>query len=351
MAIFSIPNIRMSGLAVAVPQNRFSNEDYDWLSVAERKKLIKTTGVIERRIAPEDVTSSDLCEEATNHLIEKLQWEPTSVDVLIFVCQMRDYIVPSTSPILQDKLELSSHCMAFDVPLGCSGYVYGLSIACSLLSHPGLNRALLLAGDVTSRNNSYYDKTVHPLCGDAGSVTALEKDDHIPPMHFHMQTDGSGYDTIIIPHGGLRQPTDHSSLEPKEEAEGVIRTKLDYHLQGEKLLEFTMREVIPNIEQLLTSIQIDQHEIDYYIFHQANLLMNEMLRKTLQIEEKKVPYSLPYFGNTIAASIPLTMVTELREKLQNQQLKILLSGFGVGLSWGSAYLTVDKPTVLPLIET
>lgn len=350
MAVFSVSNVRVAGVAAAVPSNKEYNRDYSWISKEEREKLIKTVGISERRIADKGITSGDMCYEAADELLKSMDWDRSSVDLLVFVSQFRDYIIPCTAPILQDRLGLSRGCLAFDVPLGCSGYVYGLSIVTSMLNQPGLNRALLLVGDVSSQNISYHDRKAYPLFGDAGTATAIEKCETDDPMSFHLQTDGSGYEMIMIPHGGTRKPVNKHSFSNKRIAKGVLRSDTDVALQGKELFEFALSEVIPNIRTLFKECGIEQDSIDHFVFHQANKLMIEVIRKMMKVPEEKVPYSLGLFGNTITATIPLTIVTELRKEANSRSLQVLLSGFGVGLSWGTAVLKLEDVVIPPLVE-
>jgi 3-oxoacyl-[acyl-carrier-protein] synthase-3 len=350
MASFSVSGVGIAGIAAAVPKNKALNKDYNWISVAEREKLIKVVGISERRIAKKGVTSVDICEAAANKLLEDLEWDRSSVDLLVFVSQFRDYIVPFSAAILQDRLSLSTQCLAFDIPLGCSGYAYGLSVVSSMLGRPGLNRALLIVGDVTSHSVSYQDKSLYPLTGDAGTATALESDANAEPMAFNLNTDGSGYDMITIPDGGTRNPVNKNSFTKKRVSKGIWRSNTDVAMKGEELFEFALREVAPNIRTLLKSIGLKPDAIDNFVFHQANRLMIEIIRKTLKIPEERVPYSLGLFGNTNTATIPLTIVTELSNQLKEGPQRLLLSGFGIGLSWGAVVLKLENIMIPPLIE-
>ncbi len=350
MGLFSISNVGIDGLATVVPQNVYDNLDYDWIPEKDRKKLIQTTGIAQRRYVDEGVTTSDLCEKAVNELLNKLEWERTEIDLLVFVSQMRDYIVPNTATILQHKLGLSKNCAAFDIPLGCSGYVYGLSVVASMIQSGVAKKALLLVGDATYRQLSYQDKTTFPLFGDAGSATALSYKEEVPPMFFNLQTDGEGYQAIIAEDGGTRNPANADSLIMQEIQEGVIRNKHHVALDGLKIFEFAVSEVPGNIKKLLRFAEQDKDSIDYFVFHQANKLMNETLRKFLKIPVEKYPYSLENFGNTSSASIPLSINYQIHQQASKEKLKFLLSGFGVGLSWGSLILETAPFLCLPLIE-
>lgn len=351
MALFPIHGVRIVGIVSAVPKPVYDNRDYEWIGEKERELFIKTVGVEKRRIAPEGMTTSDLCESAAKDLLKALNWDPKEIDLLIFISQSRDYIIPATAGILQDKLGFSKDCMAFDISLGCSGYIYGLSVAGSQMAASGMKKALLMVGDVSTRTTSYKDKSTYPLFGDAGSVTALELDDKAGPMTFNLQTDGSGYDAIIIPDGGIRNfASKESSFEEEEFADGIIRHRFHIALDGMKVFQFSLREVTPNVITLLEIVDKDIAEVDYYIFHQANKLMNESIRKKLKITPEKYPYSMNEYGNTSSASVPLTINGRVGEEAQSGRLKMVLSGFGVGLSWGSVYLETEKIYCPPIIE-
>ncbi len=338
MALFSTPNFSMVGISSCVPEEARSNHDLDILTEPERRMLIKTTGISTCRIARKGVTTADLCEQAANHLLDELGWSRDVVDVLILVTQSQDYFLPATSVTLQHKIGLSTQCMALDVSLGCSGYVYGLSLIGSLLSNGHLKKGLLLAGDISTFSLNSKDKSTWPLFGDAGTATAFEyiKGEN---TYFNLASDGSAYDAIIIPDGGLRNPlTDRSEIE-ETYAGGIVRSRRNLHLKGLDIMNFSLREVPPNIRMLADFAKMDLTEIDYYLLHQANKLINQSIRKKLKQPLDKFPSSLECFGNTSSASIPLTINHALRESLQTEDHTLLLSGFGVGLSWGSAILS------------
>ena len=349
MAVFTVPDIKLSGVAACVPKNTEDNKNFALLSESERELFIKTVGIRYRRVAEEGVTASDLCFAAAEKLLTDLNWNRDEVKILVFITQTPDYLIPNTSSILQEKLNLSKNCLAFDVNLGCSGYVYGLSIVSGLLQNMVGGKALLLVGDVSTKIISMQDKSTAPLFSDAGTTTALEFSlNH--QIHFNLQTDGKEFDDIIVPDGGFRNQVSGKSFEVKEYEGGILRNDLAMKLDGLKIFNFALREVAPNINTLLNEKKIDKSSIDYFVFHQANLLMLESVRKKLQVDAWKFPYSLYDYGNTSSATVPLTMLVKLREKLASQKLNLLLSGFGVGLSWGSAYIETEKIVCPELIE-
>jgi 3-oxoacyl-[acyl-carrier-protein] synthase-3 len=231
--------------------------------------------------------------------------------------------------------------MAFDMNLGCSGYLYGLSVMGSLMSQSGINKTLLLAGDLSNVTSSYRDKSTYPLFGDAGTATALEFDQASVPMTFNLQTDGSGYQAIMIQDGGVRNWVSKKSFTYRKYGEGIYRNNLQIALNGIEVFNFSLREVVPNIKATLEYAGKSLNDFDYLVFHQANRLINETIRKMLKVEKEKVPYSIHKFGNTSSASVPLTIVSELQNEIQHKHVKFLLSAFGIGLSWGTVLLETE----------
>jgi 3-oxoacyl-[acyl-carrier-protein] synthase-3 len=212
-----------------------------------------------------------------------------------------------------------------------------------MMSGGAIKKGLFLVGDVSTQNTSYKDKSTYPLFGDAGTATALEYVSGASDMAFNLQTDGAGYESIIIPDGGIRNfASKDTSFEYEDIAEGISRNKFHIALNGVEVFNFSLREVAPNIRALLEYAGLELDGIDYFVTHQANKLMNESIRKKLKIDPEKYPYSIKDYGNTSSASIPLTIVTAMQDEVTSRDLNLLLSGFGVGLSWGSVVLKTDK---------
>lgn len=350
MAIFNVPHIQIAGISACVPSTIDRNSDYPGLDANEKNKLIASIGVEEKRICPEGVCSSDLCFQAATKLIEDLQWDKKEIECLIFVSQTPDYILPATSCILQYRLGLSKECYTLDISLGCSGWVYGLSAIASIMSASHIKKALLLVGDTTSKTTSREDKSSWPLFGDAGTATALTYTEEINNIVFHTGSDGSGSNAIIIPDGGCRNPFSEESLRMEDIGDGIRKSKLHCILEGMDLFSFGITQGAKSVKKVLEKIGKENDQIDYFLFHQANLLLNETIRKKLKIPLEKVPYSLKKYGNTSCASIPLTMVTNLSEELSDSSLRIIACGFGVGLSWATAYFETDKIVCPKLLE-
>lgn len=347
MAIFSVHGTRVCGISATVPKERESNHDYDLLSESERRMLIKTTGIEHRHIAPTGVTTGDLCVNSAEILIKELGWNKSEIGLLVFVSQSPDHFLPATSIICQERLGLQKTTAAFDINLGCSGYVYGLSVAASMMATGGFNKALLLVGDISTAALNRKDKSTWPLFGDCGTASALEYNRDYK-MSFNLQSDGTGQEAIIIPDGGLRHPIDRDSLVEREYESGIIRHKRNLWLNGLDVFNFSVREGPQNISDLVTYCNLDSAATDLLVMHQANLLMNETIRKKLKYPAEKTPYTLKEFGNTSSASIPLTLNQALQGTSSGR--KILLASFGVGFSWGSCYLETGSMICPPVSQ-
>lgn len=351
MALLSVTNSKIVGLAACVPKLIIENKLSPLFDKESLAAFINGTGVERKRKANADICTSDLCLSAAKQLIKDLQWNKNDIDILVFVSQTPDYVLPATACVIQERLGLSTDCYAMDISLGCSGWVYGLQVVSALLqSLDKKGKALLLVGDTILKFCSETDKSTYPLFGDAGTATALEYNENTGEMYFDMHTDGSGYKAIIIEDGGFRKQVTESSFAMHNRGEGISSNNLQLSLDGMDVFSFGIQRAPQSVNALIEHFQLDKEGMNYFLFHQANLFMNEKIRKKLQISLEKVPYSLKDFGNTSSATIPLTMVTQLQKDLQSRHLKNIACGFGVGLSWGSVYFETDCITVPDLIE-
>ena len=343
MATVTLPNVRLRGLVSCVPKSTISNMDCAEAKRSERERLVRNIGIMTRRICYPWQCFSDLAKIASEHLLEAVGWQREEVDALIVVTQSPDYPIPATAIILQDRLQLKSGVIAYDINLGCSGYPFGLYTVGSMLAHGGIRKALLLVGDRCASLND-------PLFSDCGTATALEFDPDAAPMHFDLNSDGSGYRAIILPVGGHREPTQVHHLLPHKDADGDIHRDVDLILDGTAVLNFSTQRIPPAIRSLCEYAQTPLESIDYFVFHQANRMINETIRKKLGLVAEKVPTTLYDFGNTSSASVPLTMTARLRDPLAQGPRTVLLSGFGIGLSWGSCVICTRDVAMPALIE-
>jgi 3-oxoacyl-[acyl-carrier-protein] synthase-3 len=349
MAVSTISGTRLLGVSATVPeQSHGSAETTAAFGQELARRIADNTGVRKRHIAPLDMTTSDLCEDAARRLLVALAWDTESVDVLIFVSQTPDYVLPATSCVLQARLGLPTSCAAFDVSLGCSGFIYGLWLASSLLREGGPQRALILCGDTTSKFVSPQDHSAAPLFGDAGTAAAVAWDPSAPAMTFHLGTDGRGQRHAVIPAGGFRTPRSRRTGVRTEREGGNVRSDEDLHMNGAGVLAFTMQEVPRLIRRSLDAAGWTIENVDAFVMHQANRFILQYLTKRLALPDDKVVVALEEFGNTSSASIPLSIAHALAPRLREGELRLLLASFGNGFSWGAASVTCGPMTVLDI---
>lgn len=350
MANISFDNVKIIGISACVPKNiSFNSELLNQYPNEEVDKIINNIGIKEKRFVDENISASDLCFKAADQLLNEMEIERSSIDMLIFLSQLPDYRIPATSPNLQDRLGLSKNTACFDISLACSGYVYALSTAFAYASQNGINRVLLLVGETFSKIVSKKDRVNAPLYGDAGTATLIEKSSNSESF-FSLYSDGSGFKSIIIEAGGSRCPSNPANTIPVEKEDGNYRSDSQIYMDGLEVFNFTLKVVPKSINDILSYTKRDINSIDYFLFHQANKFMIDFFVKKLKINSEKVPISLDTFGNVSSPTIPLTIVSKLNKISKNEKCQILMSGFGAGLSWGTAVLDISECHICNLIE-
>lgn len=307
-----------------------SGEEY---GEQEVRNIIKTTGVERVRIADKGMTSSDMCFNAAEVLISQEGIDKTEIDGLVFVSQTTDWILPATSISLQDRLGLTNETVCIDIHYGCSGFIYGLFQASLWVASGACQNVLVLAGDTTSQMINPRDKSLRLVFGDCGTATLVSKGQN--SIGFDIMSDGSGADRLIVPAGGFRLPISEetSKLEWDEDNNG--RTKNDLFMDGMAIFNFANMQVSKNVDRLLEDMQWNKEEVGLFCLHQANKFMVDYVRKRLKAPVEKVPVNVQNYGNTGPATIPLLLSDLCSGEHQYDLSKVIMSGFGVGLSWGS----------------
>lgn len=351
MAILKFENIGISALAACVPKNKINNYKYTkYFPVEDVKKIVDKIGVFERRFADENTCSSDLCYAAAEKLIEDNNIDKSEIDLVVFISQTADYRMPATSILLQNRLGLSKSTIAFDVNLGCSGFIYGLSIVYSFMSQSGLRKALLLDGETRSKVYSPKDRTSAFIFGDAGVAALIERDDKFGDSHISLNSDGSRGELIMIPGGGYRKMSSSETLQERVIDEyGNIRSEENGFMKGGDVFNFVIIEIPKDIKRLFTEANENIGDMDYYVFHQANDFINSYIAKKMKLDKDKIPTTIHKFGNTSSVSVPLTIVSELKNKL-NGSHRIMLSAFGVGMAWATAIIPIVDCKISDIVE-
>lgn len=332
-------NVRISGISTVIPKKELSLLDDKSLYNGDEKKInrvIKSSGFLKRRVVDENTTTSDLCEQAANDLIKNLNIDKSKIDGLIFISYTPDYLMPATSYILHKKLELSENCVVMDVPQACSGFVFGLYQA-GMMINSGCKKLLLLVGDSFSKFTDMFDNNTAPVFGDAGTATLLEYDSNTKPIYFNINSNGENFDSLMCENGGFR------NIPKKEDFYEDGKYKYQAKMDGARIFNFTLEKIAPSIENVLAFAEINKQEIDYYVLHQANKFILENIASALNISIEKVPLeTISKYGNQCGASIPCAISDVLKEQVSQGDNHLLLCGFGVGLSWASAVVNIDK---------
>jgi len=350
MAKFHFDNICIDGIACAVPAWKLSvTSFYDSFGEKVVDDFIKMTGVKEVYRAIEEQTASDLCFIAAEKLLEANGIERNRIDAVVFVSQSPDYRLPATACVLHCRLDLKKDCMAFDVGLGCSGYVYGIQMLSALLQNSDMECGLLMVGDTASKQNSPQDKSLCMMFGDAGTATLLRKVADVHSFNAELMTNGKGFKNIIMPSGAYRNRM--GSSERTMWGDENIRSDYDGVMNGTDVFSFSIREAPAIIKRFMTEHSKTFDDYEALVLHQANLYMMQQIAKKCKCPMEKVPITLDRYGNTSSAAIPTTLTDHFHKGYEKREIEVLASGFGVGLSWGVMNMHLNTDKILPIIHT
>ena len=344
-----IHGVRIAGISSALPTKKVDNTEYSSVFDEDTvRKTIESTGVRSTYHSVGKQTASDLAYVAARNLLESKGIDPSEIGILIYICAHHDYIAPATAFVLQKQLGIPEDAMVFDINLGCSGFVYGLQVGSSLLLNSSADKALILFGDSSSRVVSPKD-TARLLFGDSGAALLLQKtlaDTDI--MSFGLKSDGTRYNEIYVPAGGFRHM--NGSHELRMEEDGRERSDYHSHMNGTNVFVFSVTDVPNLVREFLKDNELSFDDVDNLFMHQPNLFIIKNLLKKLKLSEEKVPMTIDKYGNTSAVSIPITMCDVYGEKKEGKK-KVVMLGYGIGLSWGVSYAEVNTEDILPVVMT
>lgn len=307
-----------------------------------KNRLTKKTGIFKRHICSENEIASDLAFRVADKLLSK-GVDRNSIDYLILCTQSPDYYLPTTACILQDKLGLPKTCGAFDFNLGCSGYIYGLSIAKGLIESEQATNILLITAETYSKYINPKDNTVLPLFGDAATATLITGFDVEKSglKGFVLGTDGSGFNNLIVPVGGMKNRSNETEKVETTDDFGNTRTNFDLYMNGSAISDFALEVVPTTVAKVLEKTNLKKEDIDYFVFHQANKFMLDFLQQKCDLFGYPYWNDVKEYGNTVSSSIPIAIVDMMRANLDKDIKNILSVGFGVGLSWGGCVIDLS----------
>ena len=304
------------------------------------EKISLKTGINSRHISAADEFSSDMAIKAAEKLFVEHNIDRKSIDFLLFCTQSPDYFLPTTACILQHKLKLNTSCGALDFNLGCSGFVYGLSLAKGLIAGNMAKNVLLITSETYSKFIHPKDKSNKTIFGDAAAATLISAEKGLFEIgDFIFGTDGSGAENLIVRNGGMRNPI-HQNEDIIDEYDNV-KNDNNLYMNGSEIFNFTSESVPSLTNAMLTKIGKSLEVIDLFVFHQANKYMLNHLRKKIGIPEDKFFIKMDHCGNTVSSTIPIALYEAIKSERTKDCKNIILSGFGVGYSWASCNLIKD----------
>ena len=334
---------RIAAIATHLPEQVLSNDALAKLYPAwPAAKILEKTGIAERRIAAEGETAVDLAFAAASNLFDSGAIAREEVDFLILCTQAPDYILPTSACLLQERLGLPTHMGALDINLGCSGFVYGLSLAAGLISMGAAANIVLLTADTYSKFIHPSDKSVRTLFGDGAAATLIQAADpggtaSIGPFVFG--TDGAGAGDLIVEAGAFRLPRGIETAKETTDRTGNVRSRDNLYMNGGAVLNFTLREVPRAVAVLMEKTGTTVVDYDKFVLHQANKFMLDALQKKLDIPPERVSRHFERIGNTVSSTIPFVLEREMAEMACSPTSRMMLVGFGVGLSWAAASIS------------
>ena len=348
MAFLYSKEIGISGIACAVPDNYVSVESFaPVFGKNVTAKFSSGTGIQGMYKALSDQTAGDLAYAAAENLFSHISVDRNKISGLIFVTQSPDYRRPATACVLQHRLGLPMDCAAIDIGLGCSGFVYGLQTAMSMMEHSDMKYCLLLLGETASKLVNPLDKSIVMMYGDAGAAILLERQNGAKSVTL-LKSDGNRFKTIILPAGGFRD------MNPSHDRfvcnDGIERSLYDIYMEGTSVFSFSITDIPKSINEYLQYTDTSVDDYDIFVFHQANHFIIKQISKRLKIPKEKVPISMDQYGNTGGISIPITLCANYSggdEGVKNT----LMAGFGIGLSWGITSVQIDTNRLFPIVKT
>jgi 3-oxoacyl-[acyl-carrier-protein] synthase-3 len=331
--------VGITAVGYHVPDGRLTHEELcERFGTEQMNRTVQLTGIRERRVAKDGECASDLAFKAAEDLFERTGIDRGSIDLVTFATQTPDYLLPTTACILQNRLGLPKTAAAFDINLGCSQYLYSLGVAHGMLTAGTVKRALVMTGDTVSRILNPKDRAVVPLFGDAGTATILEARPEGGFLGFDFGTDGSGAEALIWPASGLRLPRSPETAIEETDKSGSTRSKNDMFMDGSAIYVFTLRTVSETVKRVLDKTGLTVGDIDLFVFHQASKMIVDSAARKLGLPADKIHMKLADVGNSGGSTVAIALADALAQGKVKPGMKIVLTAFGVGLSWGSAVL-------------
>ena len=349
MSFYRCNGIKISGIACTVPQNKVSVESFCSVFGEEiPAKFTAATGIKAMYKALPEQTASDLATAAAEDLFVKSNIDRNEIGLMLLITQSPDYRRPSSASVVQKRLNLPIGCSCMEINLGCSGFVYGLQTAMSLMKSSDMKYGLLLMGETASKLVDPHDKSIVMMYGDAGAAILLERTEDKTTTTTLLRSDGSRFKAIILPAGGFRDM--YPGHDRFKCSDGIERSLYDIYMDGTSVFSFSITDVPQALNDYFEYTATTPEDYDSFVFHQANAFIIRQIMRKLKLKKDAVPISLDRYGNTGGISIPLTLCDAYGQSRDNIR-RVLMAGFGIGLSWGVTSVNIDVNKIYPITET
>ena len=350
-------HVKIAGMSVVVPEkeiNIYDEAEYYGGNIKKIDRMRKMVGFHKRRVADARTTASDLAVEASRVLIEDMKLNRDEIDALVFVVQMPDFTSPANAFYIHKELGLSDDTPCFDINMGCAGFVYGMWSVSQMIESGTCKRVLLVFGDTPAKGMEFSNRNVAPIFGDAGAAVLVDYSKEVVESYYNIETRSKGFESILTPMSGARMlPSFFDDAEWElfcsmrdkkvDSATGNTIGLFNLQLDGLAVFNFTIDVVPPNIRALMDYANVEEEDITSLLLHQANKQIVQAVGSAAQFPEEKAPYyAFENYGNNTMCSIPTNIASVLKEQSESENIKVVASGYGNGLTCASCVLELDN---------
>lgn len=328
----------IQAISYILPEKIYSNEEFYADFPNAKEANLEKVGVVKRHIVAPGQTASDLAVLAAEKLFLEHKIDRNEIDFVLLVFMGPDYYMPSSSGIVHARLGLRSNCGALDMEIGCSGYAYALSVAAGLITAAGIKKVLILTSSTLTNTIHPKDRGSRFVFGDGAAATLVSSDGEGTVHSFVFGNDGAEFEKIIVRAGGQRNPLTPESYTETIDEYGKVACDANYFMDGIGVFQFSVKRVPALVADILAKAGFQKEDVDLYVFHQPNVFLNETIRKKIGIPEEKFVHCIAQTGNTVQSTIPIALYESIQNGRLKRGMKVLVAGFGVGLSWSGAII-------------
>lgn len=346
---------KITGILSLLPETEYNFEEdmqYNDLTEKQNRRLQKTMGYDKHRFFKNESYVSKIAAHGMKHMFKNNMLKKEDISVIILTTSTPDYLIPSTSNLIMEQLDLPSSVYCIDTNQQCTGYISGLLQAFMFLNNEDMKKVILISGDVLARNPDRSNTSGYPLSGDAITITVVENCTKQLPIYFHSVVDANKYDALVFPELGFRNHTKEEVEVFSSEKYGLNTNMHSVHMDGQAVFQYVMQDIPKYIQETLEYANVEKETLDYYFFHQPNKFMVDKLSQKIGVPKEKVPSNVvTYYGNSNSATIPVNICHNANENMLENTYSCMLAGFGAGLSYGSIVMELGEMKFCEMLIT